>query len=336
MVGITLLAHGNNIEKPVQLPVLTEQLLPSQIAWIHIPYSHSGQRNASARRLKLLFTIDKTYIIRLMKRSIIAILLPVLLSANAATAAESSGQPLWEVGIAAGVASLPHYMGSNERYLFGAPVPYLIYRGNRLKVDRSGIRRELLGFKDLNLDLSLGFGLPVRNSNRARAGMPDLKFSFQLGPRLNWSLFEDEQTKLTLRLPWRGIINTSGSWLGWVSEPDLLLEHQASEKMKVTLAAGLLYGSQGFHNTYYGVAPIYATAARPAYRAGAGLHSLSLTTSLRYQYSDSISLFSAIRYRNLAPGVVENSPLVKDKNYISATIGMAWSFWTSEARAEGD
>ncbi|ATX78476.1 Outer membrane scaffolding protein for murein synthesis, MipA/OmpV family [Mariprofundus aestuarium] len=272
-----------------------------------------------------------------MKRSMIAILLPgLLLPANAATATESSGKPLWEVGIAAGVASLPHYMGSNERYLFGAPIPYLIYRGNRLKIDRSGIRRELLGFKDLNLDLSLGFGLPVRNSNRARAGMPDLKFSFQLGPRLNWRLLEDEQTKLTLRLPWRGVINTSGSWLGWVSEPDLLLEHQASEIMKVTLAAGLLYGSQGFHNTYYGVAPVYATAARPAYRAGAGLHSLSLTTSLRYQYSDSISLFSAIRYRNLSPGVIVNSPLVKDKNYISATIGMAWSFWSSEARAESN
>ncbi|ATX80904.1 Outer membrane scaffolding protein for murein synthesis, MipA/OmpV family [Mariprofundus ferrinatatus] len=240
--------------------------------------------------------------------------------------------PLWEVGIAVGIASLPQYMGSDERYLFGAPIPYVIYRGDRLKVDRSGIRRELFGINNLNLDLSLGFGLPVRNSNRARAGMPDLKFSFQLGPRLNWSIYKDNQNSLKLRLPWRGVINTSGNWLGWLSEPDLLLEHQANDKLKVTLAAGLLYGSKGFNDTYYGVAPIYTTASRPAYTAHAGLHSLSLTTSIRYQYSDSLSFFSALRYRNLAAGVVAASPLVKDNNYISAAIGMAWSFWMSDAR----
>ena len=82
-------------------------------------------------------------------------------------AAEPADQPLWEAGIAVGAATLPQYMGSDERYNFAAPVPFFIYRGERLKIDRGAITTELFGVRDLSVDASLGIGLPVRNSNRA-------------------------------------------------------------------------------------------------------------------------------------------------------------------------
>lgn len=250
--------------------------------------------------------------------------------------AENKTEPKWEFGIAVGGASLPQYMGSDERYTFGAPIPYFIYRGEHLKVDRGGITSELFGVDNLSLDASLGVALPVRNKNRARAGMPSLKFSLQAGPRLNWRIYESERFNYTLRLPWRAIVDTSGSWLGWVSEPDMKLEYQLNDKLKVELNAGVLYGSKRYMDHYYSVEPIYSTATRPAYQAQRGLHSISTRIGIRYEISDNLTLFTSIRYRNLAPGGVADSPLVRDHDYLSIAGGIAWSFWTSAERVPAD
>ena len=138
-----------------------------------------------------------------MKRLTITLL--ALFCASTVLAEEQSAPPpLWGLGIAVGGASLPHYMGSDERYLVGAPVPYVTYRGQRMRIDRSGITRKLFGFNNINIDASLGVGLPVRNTNRARAGMPELKFGFEIGPRLNWKIIEEENRKLMLRPAWCG------------------------------------------------------------------------------------------------------------------------------------
>ncbi|MFQ5582586.1 MAG: MipA/OmpV family protein [Mariprofundaceae bacterium] len=246
--------------------------------------------------------------------------------------ADESEKPLpkWEVGVAVGAASLPQYMGSDERYLFVAPLPYLIYRGERVRVGRSGIRSELFGIDRMMLDISLGFGLPVRNSNRTRAGMPKLNFNLQAGPRLNWQMAESARHELTLRLPWRAVVDTSGDYLGWLSEPDLKWQYTPSSALKFRLTSGVLFGSRKYHDTYYGVAPAFVTAERPVYQARAGMHSISVTGSLSYRFTDTLTFFTALRYRNLSPGVIADSPLVRDHDYFSIAAGLAWSLWQSD------
>ena len=243
---------------------------------------------------------------------------------------KASSSPRWELGLAVGAASLPQYMGSDERYSFAAPLPYIIYRGDRVKMGRDGLRLTLFDIKRLTLDVSLGAGLPVRNSNRARAGMPELKFNLQAGPRLNWSLYERKRTALNLRLPVRGILDTSGDFLGWLSEPDIQIRYKPSSDIKLEFTGGLLLASKKYHSTYYDVAPAFATPTRPSYQSVAGLHSVSATAKLIYKYSDSITLFSALRYRNLASGTIAASPLVKDRNYVSVAVGLSWSLFQSE------
>jgi len=253
-------------------------------------------------------------------------------------AADAAGEalPRWEAGIAVGGASLPQYMGSDERYTFALPVPFVIYRGDRLNLDRNGLRAELFGNHDVSLDASLGIGLPVRNSNRARAGMPNLYFSLQAGPRINWRLYAGEQSDWTVRLPWRGVMDVKGHYLGWVSEPDLRLRYQLTGDASLRLTAGALFASRKFNAHYYDVDPAYVTAVRPAYQSGAGLHSLSLSGALFWKISPRIRAFSTLRYRNLSSGVVSNSPLVKTPHYLSGAIGIAWSFYQSDERAGSD
>jgi len=238
--------------------------------------------------------------------------------------------PRWEAGIAVGAATLPQYMGSDERYSFAIPVPFVIYRGDRLNLDRDGLRAELFGNKDVSLDASLGIGLPVRNSNRARAGMPHLNFGLQAGPRLNWRVYHDDTTDWTVRLPGRGVMDVKGHFLGLVSEPDLRIRHQFSGDVGIRLSAGALFASRKFNATYYNVDPAFVTATRPAYQSKAGLHSVSLNGAVFWKITNSVRLFSSLRYRNLNNGVISNSPLVKTPHYLSAAIGVAWSFYQSD------
>jgi len=252
------------------------------------------------------------------------------------TAAADESLPRWEAGIAAGVASLPQYMGSDERYTIAVPVPFVIYRGDRVNLDRGGLRAELFGTKKVSVDASLGVGLPVRNTNRARVGMPALHFSLQAGPRINWRVYENESNEWTLRLPWRGVMDIKGNYLGWVSEPDVKVHMNPAEDISIRLTAGALFASKKYNATYYSVDPIYATAARPAYQARGGLHSLGVSAAVFWNINSRLRLFSSVRYRNLSPGVVANSPLVKSQHYVSTVVGLAWSFYQSDERTSAD
>lgn len=110
------------------------------------------------------------------------ILLAFLILACAVPAvAEEIPKPLWEIGLAGGIFTIPQYVGSDQRYTLPLGLPYLIYRGEILRADRDGVRGRLFEADGLSLDLSFSFGLPVRNSNDARRGMPALLFYQVIG-----------------------------------------------------------------------------------------------------------------------------------------------------------
>ncbi len=251
-------------------------------------------------------------------------------------AGEKTVKPLWEIGLAGAVISTPHYVGSDQRYTLPLAVPYLIYRGEFLRADRDGVRGRLLETNGLSLDLDFSFGLPVKNNNNARQGMPALHLTGQVGPQLNWVITDRDEDKLSLHLPYRIAVDTSQTFLGWVTEPALRYERYdilpELEKVMLRLEGGLLYASQRFNRNYYGVDPIYATATRPAYVAKKGLHSYYLDTILRYKYDEDLSIGVVVRMRTLAPGVNADSPLVRKNFYLSTGIGFAWSFWSSQEK----
>lgn len=251
-------------------------------------------------------------------------------------AEEKKELPLWEAGLAGGIFSIPHYVGSDQRYTLPLAIPYIVYRGEIIRADRDGLRGRLFDEAGISLDLDFSFGLPVKSSNKARQGMPDLKFSGQVGPQLNIIIAKNKTSTLSLHLPWRFTLDTSGSYQGWVTEPSLRYKRNdllpALNKMSLRLEAGLLYASQSYNQTYYGVEPIYATVSRPTYQARQGLHSYFADTSLHYNIDDHLSIAAVVRMRTLAGSVNRNSPLVRRNSYFSAGIGMVWSFMSSDER----
>ena len=61
----------------------------------------------------------------------------LLLTGEAHT--QEAMRPLWEAGAGGYIMSLPDYRGSEGQNIYLLPIPYLVYRGEKLKVDRERI-----------------------------------------------------------------------------------------------------------------------------------------------------------------------------------------------------
>ncbi|MDQ6990985.1 MAG: MipA/OmpV family protein [Mariprofundaceae bacterium] len=223
--------------------------------------------------------------------------------------------------MALGLASIPQYMGSNERQQLVLPLPYFVYRSDRLQVNHNGIRTKIFDSDSLSLDASFGAGLSVSGNNKARQGMPNLPFTVQLGPRLNWQIKETSNQGLKFRLPLRWNIDTSLHHAGYLVEPEFLWNAQLSSSSRVAVGIGSTFTSQAFNNRYYTVTKKYATSTRPRYQASSGLHSIFLQSSIHYDYSPSWAMFAAMRYRNMNVSKLSQSPLVKTPHYLSVFLG---------------
>jgi outer membrane scaffolding protein for murein synthesis (MipA/OmpV family) len=134
-------------------------------------------------------------------------------------------KPLYEIGVGVGLLQMPDYRGSDKNRYYALPYPYLVYRGDFLKVDEQRVTGQIFKTDRILLDFS-GFGsVPVKSSNNsARAGMPDLDPTFELGPALKIKLWEskEDQYKLSLNLPVRAFFSTDFSSVrheGWVFSP---------------------------------------------------------------------------------------------------------------------
>jgi len=268
---------------------------------------------------------------RVCYRGIIALLLLSFLLPSIAICEE---KPLWELGVGLGLLQMPDYRGSNENRFYLLPYPYLIYRGDFLKVDEQHVTGQIFKTDRILLDFS-GFGSePVKSSNNsARAGMQDLDPTFELGPALKIKLWEskEDKYKLDLSLPVRAFFSTDFSSVrheGWVFSPRINLVKDdliPDTGLNLGISAGPMFADSGYHAYYYTVEPEYATAARPAYSAGGGYSGSTLTVGLSKTYKQFI--FSAFASADFLQGAsFEDSPLVKRETSIMSGTSVSWIF----------
>lgn len=250
--------------------------------------------------------------------------------------------PLWELGAGIGGLTLPDYRGSDEQRNLLFPIPYFIYRGEILKVDRERIRGLLFKTERVELNFSLNGSPPVKSkNNKAREGMPNLDPTLEFGPQLNILLWEYEQRyKLTLQLPLRKVIATdlsSAHNAGLISNPILNLDIKniGQHGWNLGLSGGPVFANQTYHHYFYGVDPDYATAGRPAYDASGGYSGAQITLALSKRFSD-FWTGAFIRVYDLHGAVFDDSPLLQQRLSFMAGIGFAWIFSRSDTKVMAD
>ncbi len=250
--------------------------------------------------------------------------------------------PLWELGVGIGGLTLPDYRGSDEQRNLLFPIPYFIYRGEILKVDRERIRGLLFKTERVELNFSLSGSPPVKSkNNKAREGMPNLDPTLEFGPQLNVLLWEDEPDyKLTFQLPLRKVIATDLSNVhnaGLISNPILNLDIKniGQQGWNLGLSGGPVFANQTYHQYFYGVPSAYATAERPTYDASGGYSGTQLTLALSKRFPD-FWTGAFIRVYDLHGVVFDNSPLLQQHMSFMAGIGFAWIFSRSDTKVMAD
>ncbi len=240
-------------------------------------------------------------------------------------------QPQWEAGAGVAVIDFPKYRGSSERRAWLLPVPYLTYNGPFLKVTRQSARGLLFRSDRMEMDVSFSGSVPSSSKDtQARAGMPNLDATFEVGPQLMFHLYYDakRQTNLDLRLPVRPAIATDFSHfqhIGWVFQPQLNLDlkDMAHSGWNMGLAGGPVYADTRYNQYFYSVDPQYATPSRPAYAAPGGYSGYQVTVALSKRFPGYWT-GGFVRWDNLAGAVFASSPVVTSTHFFTFGWAVTW------------
>ena len=255
----------------------------------------------------------------------------------------SQEQPLWEIGAGVAALSFPSYRGSDQTNNFLLPVPHFTYHGKILKADRQGLRGSLFDSDRIDLTVSAALSPPSSSKDiTARAGMPDLEATFEIGPQLDLTLWRSDNRArfVKLLLPLRAAFTVQGSPkdIGTVFHPKLNVDVTDLPGMggwNLGLLAGPLFGDRRQHAYTYEVAPQYATANRPAYAAEAGYAGKQYLAALSKRFPK-YWVGAFVRYDNLSGASFADSPLVRQKDYFAGGIAITWILGESATRVQVD
>lgn len=266
----------------------------------------------------------------------------VLLWASPGVLAEPADrEPKWEIGIAGGGGWTPHYPAAEQGGGAVAAIPYMKYRGRRLRVGDDGlVSGRIFNSDKVRFTASIRGSLPANSDdNRARAGMPDIDALFEIGPQLEIVMAERRDVdSISLKLPVRFVFSSDFSNLkdrGVVIEPRLSYEREAlfgTEELSMTVSLGPSFASERLMDYFYEVAPQYATPERPAYQARGGYLGSNLTLGLSYDISDRFSVFLGTEFSYYGGATNADSPLFRSNTGIRAGVGFVWKAWVSESK----
>lgn len=261
----------------------------------------------------------------------------VATAAAPSLAQESAALPLWEIGAVGVTVSQQAYPGASGRVNRGLALPFLIYRGEFLRADRGGAGIRTLKTPTFEVDVGVAGSFGASSDDIAvRRGMPDLGTLVEFGPRLKWHLGEGPgKGRFRAEFPLRGVfdLNDRLAHKGMAFEPELIFERRAEGGWSYSTSIGAVWGNKRLADTFYGVAPVYATPGRTAYVADSGLIAWRLSASLSRQLSPDLRLFGFARADSIAGAANVSSPLVQQKTGASVGLGLTYTWKQSESRA---
>lgn len=229
------------------------------------------------------------------------------------------------------------YPGSSQQIERALVLPFFIYRGQYFRSDRGGVGLRAVKTDTVEVDVgaSGAFGSSSDDID-ARRGMPDLGTLVEFGPRVKWNLGRGPGNgRLRAELALRGVFDITDRLRdkGLALEPELIFERSTGGGVRYGTSVGLVFGDERLTDTFYGVAPAYATATRPAYTAHSGLIMSRLSINLSQGLSPNLRVFGFARLASVQGAANAASPLVRQNTGSTLGLGLLYTFARSEARA---
>lgn len=245
--------------------------------------------------------------------------------------------PLWEAGGGIGVINFQNYRGTTERTIYLLPVPYFVYRGQYIQIDRQNARGIFYKSDEIELDISFNGSVPVRSRDNAiRAGMPDANPTFEIGPVAKLAMVRafENLPDVSLRLPIRPVLATdfhSVKHVGWIFQPQINVNwnNVKNQGWNIGMITGPIFADKNYHQYFYGVDPAYSTVSRPAYFAGGGYSGFQFLASISKRYPE-YWVGGYLKYDYLNGAVFADSPLVNSKQAVTFGFAATWIFSKSK------
>jgi MipA family protein len=262
----------------------------------------------------------------------------VCMATGARAQSAQSAQPLWEAGAFIGAVGTPAYPASSDRTGRVLALPYVIYRGDVLRIDRSNVGARLVHTDDFEVDVGFAASLPASSRDVAvRNGMDDLGTLFEFGPRVRGTLARlSPGSRIRYDVPLRTVleVNNGIRIQGFAVEPELTLEvRDLYDGWRLSTGVSVVIGDSRLQNYFYGVPAFVATAQRPAFEAQAGLLATRLSISTAKAITPDVRVFSFVRYENYDGAANRASPLYVQTSGTAAGVGLTWTFARSSDRA---
>lgn len=250
--------------------------------------------------------------------------------------AQDAGLPLWEVGMAGGALESPAYPGSTEKLRLAAALPFLIYRGEVLRIDRGGLDARLVHQDKFEVDIGFSGSLPASSGDiAARTGMPDLGTLVEFGPRAKWTLLQHGTSRVQLVLPLRTVLELGGGFRGQGNAFEPALSYETRDGLsdwRMSARVSLVIADSKLGEYFYGVSQPYVTASRPYYEAKAGLLLSRLTLDAAKNITPDLRVFGFVRYDSYAGAANASSPLMRQSYGTTVGVGFAWLLGRSAER----
>lgn len=236
--------------------------------------------------------------------------------------------PFW--GVALGGGWIQDYPGAAQGRMRYLAIP--TYKSTYLTIDRQdGVRGDLLERHRYQLSISFSFMFPTDSADiPIRQGMPDLAWSFQMGPELRIELLHNSFHTMYLRLPWRFVVNTdfysTFQYLDWNFAPGFRNIFNFGKYGEITTRLEVDFAAESYNDLFYQVDTEYTTAQRPYFDAKAGI--MEYIVGANYAYYDffPMTLFIGANAYLVHHSRNIDSPLILKKTNYSFLGGVVYYF----------
>jgi len=251
-------------------------------------------------------------------------------------------KPRWELGLGAAALSLEAYPASSESTNRAFALPYFIYRGDRVRMQDGNLTAVAVENRRYRVDLSIGAALNVNSEDiPLRAGLPDLDFLFELGPKIELTLWdkvsnaERRRQKLTWETALRAAFSTDFSSIssrGYVLNTQLEYEIDGfiTPDTKLIFGGGPIWVTEKLGDYVYGVDEQFATDSRAAFQGRSGYLATNLVLGLRHRFTPNFQVFAALGIGLHEDAANRNSPLFEENFTTGLALGVAWALKTSK------
>jgi outer membrane protein len=220
-----------------------------------------------------------------------------------------------------------HYRGSDQDIDYHFPLPYFYYQGENFEADSAMINGKLLDTRFLSIQLTMSAGPGVESeSNIARSGMPELDWTFGIGPMAILHIIRSQRFDIQIESAIRREFKTDFSFTKAIGTSRVTyltfkLKPATVTDWSAELAIGQLHGDEDLHGYFYNVDSKHATADRLQFTATGGKSGKTYLFYLKKRFG-SFLFFPFVRYDDLEDVVFKESPLVKQNKYLIVGLGL--------------